>query len=130
LEAKIIKPWHVDLLREARVKRLYMAYDTPDDLEPLIEAGKMLRAGGITEASHTAACYVLIGMRDDTFDLAERRLTDALRAGFIPYAMLYRSNIDGHDNYKNTQWRRFQREWLRPEIVATKQKEIGGAGHD
>jgi hypothetical protein len=42
-------------MRKLKTERMYFAYDTPDDLEPLIEAGKMLRASGITAASHTAA---------------------------------------------------------------------------
>lgn len=79
-----------------------------------------MRAGGITEASHVAACYVLIGFRGDTFDKAEKRLTDTIKAGFMPYAMLYRDK----EGKRDRQWQRFQREWLRPEIIATKAKEI------
>lgn len=51
---------------------------------------------------------------------AERRLTDTLRAGFIPYAMLYRDK----DGKVDPEWRRFQREWCRPIIVAKKANEI------
>lgn len=47
LEAKQLKPWHCDLLRESKTKRMYFAYDTPDDYEPLVCAGKMLRDAGI-----------------------------------------------------------------------------------
>ena len=48
LEAKILKQWHVNLLWDIRPDRMYFAYDTPDDLEPLIEAGKMLRYADFT----------------------------------------------------------------------------------
>lgn len=120
LEAKILKPWHCDLLRESKTRRMYFAYDTPDDLEPLMEAGKMLRSAGFTFASHALCCYCLIGYPNDTFDKAERRLTDTIQAGFMPYAMLYRDK-DGH---VNTDWKKFQREWLRPAIVSTKIKEL------
>lgn len=118
LEAKLLKPWHVDLLREVKTKRMYFAYDTPDDFEPLVEAGKLLRNGGISQASQRAACYVLIGYQGDTMDKAEKRLRDTWKAGFLPYAMLYR------DEKGNTEqeWRQFQRLWVRPEIVVSKLK--------
>ena len=120
LEAKILKPWHADLIREAKTERLYMAYDTPDDLEPLREAGKIMRESGITAASHTAGCYCLIGYRGDTFDKAVKRLKETVEAGFVPYAMLYRDE----KGEANSEWRKFQREWCRPQIVTAKLKEV------
>jgi hypothetical protein len=119
LEAKILKPWHCDLLREVKAQRMYFAYDTPDDYEPLMQAGKMLTDAGIPWGSHAKGCYVLIGYRGDTFDKAENRLKQTIRAGFMPYAMLYRDER----GRVNREWGRFQREWLRPQIVGTKMKE-------
>lgn len=116
LEAKILKPWHCDLLRKSKAKRMYFAYDTPNDYEPLVEAGKMLRAAGITERSHTACCYVLIGYPKDTMAAAEGRLMQTVRAGFVPYAMLYRDKAGETDS----DWRKFQRKWIRPEIIFAK----------
>jgi hypothetical protein len=113
LEARLLKEWHVELIRKARVKRMYFAYDTPDDYEPLIEAGKLLRACGVSRASHGAVCYVLIGYEGDTFLGAEKRLRDAWTAGFLPFAMLYR----GEDGKTDESWRKFQRVWVRPQIV-------------
>lgn len=118
LEAKILKPWHAEELRRIRTKRMYFAYDTPDDLEPLREAGKILRDVGFTTESHALACYVLIGYQGDTFDKAERRLHETMDAGFVPYAMLYRD----HTGQTWREWRRFQREWIRPEIIMSKIK--------
>ena len=68
LEARLLRPWHVDLLRESRTQRMYFAYDTPDDYEPLVEAGRLLQAGGFERKSHKACCYVLIGYRGDTME--------------------------------------------------------------
>lgn len=116
LEAKRLRTWHVELMRSAKVSRMYFAYDTPDDLEPLIEAGKMLRENGISAASHRAGCYVLIGYRGDTFDKAEKRLNETIQTGFMPYAMLYRDQ----DGNVSDEWRRFQREWVRPQYVGAK----------
>lgn len=121
LESKILKPWHCDLLREAKTNRMYFAYDTPDDLEPLVAAGKMLIEAGFSSKSHSLGCYVLIGYRGDTFEKAEKRLTETMLAGFMPYAMLYR---DEHGKV-DAIWKDFQREWLRAPIVATKMREVG-----
>ncbi|MFA5253024.1 MAG: hypothetical protein WC454_10635 [Phycisphaerae bacterium] len=120
LEAKILKPWHVELLRKIKTKKMYFAYDTVDDYEPLVCAGKMLWDGGISAASHTAAVYVLIGYKGDTFEKANKRLEDTVKAGFMPYAMLYRDDKGDTDHT----WKRFQREWLRPAIVGIKFKEL------
>lgn len=119
IEAKILKPWQAVLLKEIGTKRLYCAYDTPDDLEPLVEAGKMFRNAGFTVASHSLCCYVLIGYHGDTFEKAEKRLIQTIKAGFVPYAMLYRDKNGQVDK----EWRAFQREWCRPIIVGGKVKE-------
>lgn len=122
LEAKRLKPWHVELLRKAKTRRMYFAYDTDDDYEPLVCAGKLLRDGGISKASHTAKSYVLIGYPGDTFDSAEKRLCGAWDAGFFPFAMLYRDEKgDVPDD-----WKKFQRVWARPQIVASQLKAPDG----
>ena len=120
LEARELKPWHCDLLREVRTQTMYFAYDTPDDYDPLIEAGKMLRDAGINPQSHTAACYNLVGYQGDTFEKAQKRLEQTIQAGFMPYAMLYRDASGKVDR----EWRQFQREWLRPAIVSNKFGEV------
>lgn len=114
LEAARLKPWHVDLLRELKPKQMFFAYDTPDDLEPLQQAGKMLLAAGFTTASHTLRAYVLIGYPRDTFDAAEKRLNQTVDAGFMPMAMLYRDA----SGKTTADWRVFQRQWARPAIMA------------
>ena len=103
LEAKELRPWHCDLLRESKTQRMYFAYDTKDDYEPLVVAGKMLRDAGINPRSHVASCYCLIGYNGDTFEDAEKRLIQTIDAGFMPYAMLFRDS-DGNfgERWKNT----------------------------
>ncbi|QIB70682.1 hypothetical protein Ami103574_04380 [Aminipila butyrica] len=122
IEAKLLRPWQAKLMKEIKTRRLYCAYDTPDDYEPLVEAGKIFRAAGFTTASHVLSCYVLIGYRGDTFEKAKSRLIDTIRAGFVPYAMLYRDKGGQVD----PEWRAFQREWCRPQIVGVKMREYGG----
>ena len=107
LEAKELKDWHCDLLREVKPKTMYFAYDTPDDYDPLVEAGKKLRRAGFNPSGHSMKCYNLVGYKGDTFEKAEKRLMDTCRAGFVPFAMLYRDEQGQVDD----SWKRFQREW-------------------
>jgi hypothetical protein len=116
LEAKLLKNWHVKLLWDLNPVRMYFAYDTPDDLEPLIEAGKKLRYANFTR-SHLY-CYVLIGYPKDTMQQAEKRLIAAWTAGFLPMAMLWK-NKKG-EVLKD--WQRFQRLWARPAIIKSRMK--------
>lgn len=122
LEAARLKDWHVELLRGLRPKEIFFAYDTPDDYEPLVEAGKKLLGAGFTVASQSMRCYVLIGYQGDTFDAAEKRLMGTIKAGFLPMAMLYRDEKGERD----TEWAKFQRFWARPATVNLKIKEGGG----
>lgn len=114
LEAARLLPWHVEALRGLRPKQMFFAYDTPDDLEPLRVAGKMLKDAGIS--AHSMRCYVLIGHPKDTLDDAESRLTECMDAGFLPMAMLYKDKT-GHTEME---WRRFQRMWARPAIIKSR----------
>ena len=119
LEAKLLKPWHIELLQKINPKSMYFAYDTPDDYEPLLEAGKMLNEAGFTLRSRKKSAYVLIGYPKDAMEKAEKRLLDTLKAGYIPFAMLYK---DKQGN-ENKEWRKFQRPWARPAIIYTKYRE-------
>lgn len=124
LEAKILKPWHASALREVKASRMYFAYDTPDDYEPLIEAGKIMRQEGHSILSHSMRCYLLIGYPKDTMETAEKRIIDTVKAGFVPYAMLWRDEKGVVDK----DWAKFQCEWCRPAIVGKKVGEIWKGG--
>lgn len=114
LEAARLKQWHVEELRALRPKQLFFAYDTPDDLEPLIEAGKMLHTAGFTATSHCLRCYVLCGYRGDNIDKAEARMRQAMAAGFMPMAMVYKP-VDG---LQGDGWGKWQRQWARTAIMS------------
>ena len=116
LEAARLEQWHVDEIASLRPKQIFLAYDTPDDYEPLLRAVKMFTDTGITKASHCLRCYVLIGAPLDTFDDAEARCKQVLSLGVLPMAMLWRDPA----GVTNGEWRRFQREWVRPTITATR----------
>jgi len=120
LEAKLLREWHVELLREVKARRIYFAYDTEyADYDALVQAGKLLRDGGISKASNIAKAYVLCGYPGDSFEKAEKRLRAAWAAGFFPFSMLYRDKT----GKVSQDWSRFQREWVRPQIVYHKLRE-------
>jgi len=116
LEAKILKKWHAEKILELKPLSAYFAYDTPDDLEPLIDAGKIFKNLGYRRMSKFLCCYVLIGYPKDTYELAEKRILQAWDVGFFPMAMLWRSET----GVTTKEWRNFARTWANHCIVASK----------
>jgi hypothetical protein len=126
LEAKRLKPWHVEMMRALRPKQLFFAYDTPDDLEPLREAGKLLIEAGFTTAGHALRCYVLCGYKGDMMSQAEKRMQNTMAAGFVPMAMLWRDEKTGD---KPKDWLDFQRQWARPAMICSSNQPCNSAGY-
>ena len=120
LEAARLKPWHIEELVKVKPVEIFFAYDTPNDREPLYEAGKMLKAAGFNSC-HPLRAYVLIGYTGDTFQQAESRLFDCINAGFTPMAMLYRDKIGERD----PAWIKFAWPWARPASIYAKRREAG-----
>jgi len=121
LEAKRLKKWHVEELAKLKPQRLFFAYDTPDDREPLFEAGKMLRDGGIIGTPPLRA-YVLVGGKNDTFEKAQKRMLDCVDAGFTPFAMLYR----GESGATSKEWKKFACLWTSPLSVFAEVQKLRG----
>lgn len=117
LEAKRLKFWHVDLLADLKPGQIFFAYDTPVDYDPLVEAGRKLIKAGFKPSNHQLRCYCLVGYEGDTFEKAEKRLMNIVNAGFVPMAMLYRSEKTGEFR---EDWKPFQREWVRKRIICSK----------
>lgn len=118
LEAAMLKDWHVDLIAGLKPKPeiLYFAYDMPDDLEPLREAAKKMRAIGFD--NQRVGCYVLMGWpkdavemgrAEDTIEDAQRRLQTCVDLDMMPFAMLY----DGHKKYLDPAWKDLQQAHIR-----------------
>jgi hypothetical protein len=121
LEAKILTADRAKKILNLNPKEMFFAYDTPNDYEPLVAAGKMLKELGYKRESRRARCYVLINYKNDNFEKAEKRLLQAWSAGFFPMAMLYRD----HNGFYQKGWKQFQREWASPIIVGYKLKQLG-----
>jgi hypothetical protein len=119
LEAKLLTKEMALKLHELNPVSMFFAYDTPDDYEPLIQAGKYLQEAGFVKNNHIARCYVLIGYKNDSVEKAENRLIQAWDAGFFPFAMLYHDKEGKYD----LSWKRFQREWANPHIIASNLKK-------
>jgi len=111
LEAALLRPWHVDFMCCINPAALWFAYDTPDDYEPLITAGRLLWQAGFTH--NKLRCYVLVGYPRDTYEIAEARLRQAWCAGFMPFAMLWRDT----EGKRDPGWMKFARVWSRPAII-------------
>ena len=119
LEARLMRPWIAAELRKLKPKQVFFAYDTPDDFEPLRDAGKMMLDAGFTVASHTLRCYVLCGYPTDTLTEADKRLRQAVDLGFVPMAMVCRDAQGSRD----PEWVKFQRAWARPAIICSSSSE-------
>jgi len=115
LEAARFHEWHAAELKKLRVKQMFFAYDTPDDLEPLQQAGRCLQDAGfaVHPHSHMLRCFVLCGYQGDKIGHAEYRMKKTIQAGFTPMAMLWKDETGKQDR----EWRKFQREWVRPAII-------------
>jgi hypothetical protein len=119
IEAKILKDWHVDLLSDLKPARIFFAYDTPDDYEPLVEAArKVFKANFLSKASTNVRAYVLIGYKGDTMESAEKRLRDVLAIGLYPMAMLYRDK----KGLRDPAWIKFAWPWSRPACISAFKK--------
>jgi hypothetical protein len=125
IEAKRLKPRHVELFKNLRPKRIYFAYDTPDDLPPLEEAVRLFREAEYASRS-TLNCYVLIGYPGDSFEAAESRLGTVVRIGMTPMAMLYRDWIrePSEDSEPSEEWKKFSRAWARPAAIFAKNRNF------
>jgi len=109
LEAARFEAWHLERIMSVHgMKQVFFAYDSPDDLAPLKRVSEMIR--DIQGRSRLFRCYVLCGYERDEINVAQSRMEEMLRLGFIPMAMLYK-NENGQNDLS---WKRFQRQWARP----------------
>jgi len=124
LEAAALQDYQVDLLASLTPRpAMFWAYDPGDPFETLEYAAKRMLDAGFTRESHRLRCYVLIGYPQDTFEKAGQRLSDMVRIGFTPMAMLWRPEVKAAMKHEpGHEWRAFQRQWTRPAIIHARQE--------
>lgn len=114
LHAARLRPWHVNLLAALRPRpAIWLAYDEDRDLDPFLDACKMLLEAGWTDKSHRLRSYVLCGYPGDTITAAETRMKTVISAGATPMAMVYR----GSDGIEAEGWHTWARQWIRPACI-------------
>lgn len=118
LEAARLNDWHVNQLSILKPARMFFAYDTPDDLEPLIEASKKLVEAGL-HTSDRLRCYVLCGFPKDTIEKAEERMRTVVQLNMLPYPMPWRRK----DGTWNKAWSRWKTFWAYPRYIQSKKRK-------
>jgi hypothetical protein len=116
-ESLRVTPSIVEKLTHLRIKRIWLAYDTPDDEEPLRVAIENLKPYFSREQIR---CYVLIGYPGDTLCDAEKRLKRAWHMGTLPFSMRYRKpakSLNKSFVCHEREWNILTRQWTRPNIT-------------
>lgn len=116
LEPALLQPWQAELLKSINPNRMFTAYDTKDDYEPLRQMAKTMWDAGFKPSAHQVKCYCLCGYDGDSFEAAEKRMEQIMDVCFLPFAMLFRDESGSVD----VEWKRFQREWANSYIVGKK----------
>ena len=117
LEALRVTPRFAKQLSVLRIRQIWLAYDTPDDEEPLRYAIENLKPFFKREKIR---CYVLIGYPGDTLSKAETRLKRAWQMGTLPFAMRYRKPANSFNHsfvYHERGWNLLTHQWTRPAII-------------
>lgn len=110
LDAELLQPWHVELLKKIRLKFVWFAADNIASLEKIEYAAGLMKDFGRDKKR----CYVLIGFNGETLIQAEKRLKQVYRFGFLPMAMLYQNDSMKRNDYY--EFKKMQRYWSRPAI--------------
>jgi len=123
LEALSLQDYQVELLAGLKPRPVcFFAYDPGDAFETLESAARRMKAVGFER--HTLRSYCLIGYPGDTFAKATKRLTDLVRIGFCPFAMLWQPETRGAEKHRpGPEWRSFQRQWARPAVIYARSAE-------
>lgn len=125
LDAGLLRPWHIELLKSIRLKSMYFACDTPDAFPVIEQAADLLS----DFSRNLKYCYVLVGLNTETIEQAEDRLIRVFNLGFMPFAMFYRGLDSQNKTLKNPAWGKLIRKWTRPAAYkAFMRDEFGSDG--
>jgi hypothetical protein len=122
LDADFLDAWHVDELKTLRLEYAWFACDYTGALQKLERVADLM--ADFTQAKKR--CYVLIGYNGESLPAAEKRLEAVFRLGFLPFAMLYRSE---ENKVWPREWRLLQKKWCRPAAFKAHMKLIPPPSH-
>lgn len=109
LDARLLQPWHVDLLKTIRLEEAWFACDSPEAVKPLESVADLMSDFNIGKKR----CYVLVGFNGGSVLEAEQRLETVYALGFLPFAMLYKNDTLETQRW-SPGWSRLLKKWCRP----------------
>ena len=109
LDSRLLKDWHVELLKSINIHEMWFAADSQERLSDLKKIAPKLK----DFPANKKRCYVLIGYPGESITAAEDRLREVYELGFYPFAQLYQWN---EKTGYNRAWKNLQRNWSRPAI--------------
>ncbi len=113
LDARLLTPWHCELLAGIKIDELWFACDTRGQIWHLKRIAPLVARWPIDKRR----CYVMIGHNNETRQEAEWRLQRVYSLGFLPFSQLYR----GPDERQyDAGWRALNRRWSRPGFYRSK----------
>ena len=122
LDVRLFKDWHIEELRDLRIKELWLALDSWDVRKQFDKTVEKLKRAGFRR--NQIRCYVLAGF-DEPIQEAEGRLRFAYKCGALPFVQLYQPPNEQKRKIgeKNSL---FIRKWSRPAIIKTMMKRRSG----
>lgn len=116
LDVKLLKDWHIEELRDLRIKELWLALDSWDVRKQFRKAVEKLKRAGFRR--NQIRCYVLAGFHEPVQE-AEERLQFAYECGALPFVQLYqmpnkKKRMAGE---KSREDNLFIRKWSRPAVI-------------
>jgi hypothetical protein len=123
LDSKLLKPWHIELLRSIRLHEMWFASDTEKAMRRLGRIANMLSVF----PQNKKRCYVLIGYEGESIETAARRLEAVYAMGFLPFAQLYQP-ADKPAPVRSQAWHDLKRKWMRPAAYRARKDIHHGKG--
>lgn len=117
LEATLIDDHFVDNVASLRIKELWLACDSDEEINNLRKACEKLKRKGFSR--HKIKCYCLSYGQDREKD--EARARAIYEAGAMPFVQLYRDFSEMKTEY-STDWNRWARMWQRPAAIEAHMK--------
>ena len=116
LDIRLLNDWHIEKLRDLRIKELWLALDGGVRKTIFKEAVQKLKNAGFHR--NQIRCYVLAGFNEPIQE-AEGRLRFAYECGALPFVQLYQSpttkkRMAGERSREDNL---FIRRWSRPAII-------------